>query len=113
MRPNSSSCLPSANWRSSSVSLAHFCFSLPLVIFQLPLISSLFVRVRFVFRRCRRQRDGQVLLRVLAVGLSSKSTTKAGPVLWGITLPSILRGAARRLVHQRLQLVIRRPGIDG
>src|ERR1035437_3093993 len=41
MRPNNSSLLPSTYWRSSSVSLAHFCLSLPLVMFQSPLISSL------------------------------------------------------------------------
>src|ERR1700693_5896407 len=45
MRPNSSSCLPSTNWRSSSVSEAHFCFSLPLVMFQSPLISSVVMMI--------------------------------------------------------------------
>jgi alkanesulfonate monooxygenase SsuD/methylene tetrahydromethanopterin reductase-like flavin-dependent oxidoreductase (luciferase family) len=34
----------------TSVSLAHFCFSLPLVMFQSPLISSLFITVPFVLR---------------------------------------------------------------
>ena len=37
--------------RSSSVSLAHFCFSLPLVMFQSPLISSLFIAL-FCFFVC-------------------------------------------------------------
>src|ERR1019366_3368189 len=50
MRPNSSSCLPSTNWRSSSVSAAHFCFSLPLVMFQSPLISSVVIMIGFGFR---------------------------------------------------------------
>lgn len=43
MRPRSSSCLPSISWRSSSVSLAHFCLRFPLMMFQSPFISSLFI----------------------------------------------------------------------
>src|ERR1035438_6108214 len=61
MRPSNSSCLPSTHLRSSSVSFAHFCFSLPLVMFQSPLISSVVIIVRallFCFL-IRRQRDGK------------------------------------------------------
>jgi len=43
MRPTSSCSLPSTNRRSSSVSFAHFCLSFPLTIFQLPLISNVFI----------------------------------------------------------------------
>ncbi len=68
-RPSSSSCLPSTHWRSSSVSLAHFCFSLPLVIFQSPLISSVFILLCFVFVLNRRQRDSKS---IPAVGLSAR-----------------------------------------
>ena len=39
-RPRSSSSLPSANIRSSSVSWPYFCLSLPLTSFQLPFICS-------------------------------------------------------------------------
>src|SRR5262245_6398471 len=39
-RPRSSSSLPSAKTRSSSVSWPYFCFSLPLIAFQLPFICS-------------------------------------------------------------------------
>jgi len=45
MRPSSSSCLPSTKRRSSSVKEAHFCFNLPLVMFQPPLISMVFICV--------------------------------------------------------------------
>ena len=43
MRPTSSCSLSSTNRRSSSVSFAHFCLSFPLTIFQLPLISNVFI----------------------------------------------------------------------
>src|SRR5215470_17630731 len=47
-RPRSSSSLPSAKARSSSVSLPYFCLSLPLTSFQLPFNCS------FITRRIRR-----------------------------------------------------------
>src|SRR5450759_265742 len=70
MRPNISSCLPSAYWRSSSVSLAHFCFNLPLVMFQSPLISRVVIMVfdLLLFVLIRRQRDGKSV--VAARGLA-------------------------------------------
>jgi hypothetical protein len=51
-RPSNSSSFPSANVRSSSVSCAYFCFSFPLISFQLPLIWSLFMPS---FRRRKRR----------------------------------------------------------
>src|ERR1017187_10084844 len=61
IRPTSSSCLPSTYWRSLSVSLAHFCFNLPLVMFQSPLTSSVVIIVcdLLFFVWIRRQRDGK------------------------------------------------------
>src|SRR5664279_3183988 len=87
MRPNSSSCLPSAHWRSSSVSLAHFCFSLPLVMFQSPLTSSLFILYFVLFLVCiRRQHDGKSVLatRVLARPVKPPPAWPQGrrPGLW-------------------------------
>ena len=59
--PSNSSCLPSTYCKSSSVSVAHFCFSLPLVMFQSPLISSVFILFVGFFVPVRRQRDGEKL----------------------------------------------------
>src|ERR1039457_1672941 len=100
MRPKSSSCLPSAHWRSSSVSLAHFCFSLPLVMFQSPLTSSVFIIICFVF--ClfvfvRRQRDGKSVFGLDLLD-NRKSKLLAGTA--GVTHPS---GIARPNVFQRLK----------
>jgi len=91
IRPSNSSHLPSAYWRSSSVSLAHFCFNLPLVMFQSPLISSVVVIIipdLLFFVSIRRQHDGKS---ALALVPSVKATPKARAVLWGVTLPCILR----------------------
>src|SRR5665213_929933 len=62
---NQFSSLPSMYWRSLSVSLAHFSFSLPLVVFQSPLISSVVMSVAFVllFVYIRRQQDGKTFPR--------------------------------------------------
>src|ERR1017187_9261473 len=78
IRPTSSSCLPSAYWRSLSVSLAHFCFSFPLVMFQSPLISSLFIILCFVlsFVFVRRQRDGKSVLAARMLPLRESSAER-------------------------------------
>src|SRR5450432_3909343 len=71
MRPTNSSYLPSAYCRSSSVSLAHFCFILPLVMFQSPLISSVVILVccLLFFVLIHRQRDGKSILAALVLAL--------------------------------------------
>src|ERR1022692_3160871 len=86
MRPISSSCLPSVYWRSLSVSLAHFCFNLPLVMFQSPLTSSVFIirfLVLFLFLN-RRQCDGKS---VLGVGLSDNRKSKPLAGIADVTHP--------------------------
>src|SRR5512133_2864117 len=85
MWPNSSSCLPSTNWRSSSVSLAHFCFSLPLVMFQSPLISSLFIIVYFLFSHLFAV---NVTAKVFLYRLSLRQGL--APVPMGMSRPSML-----------------------
>src|ERR1039457_3568832 len=61
IRPSNSSDLPSTHWSLSSVSLAPFCFNLPLMMLRSPLISSFVIKFRDFDIECSVQRLVEVI----------------------------------------------------